>query len=147
MIGRRSPLRLAFVGAITLMISWMHSALADDVQPAASAAIVKRGSILYLQCAACHDVAANGPASQEGDTLQKVGPSLHGLLNRSAATQGGYRYSDALRKAGLTWDESSLDRWIENPASLVPGTTMVYPGMVKEADRRALIAYLKSSTR
>lgn len=147
MIGNCVPVRFAFVAAITLVTGWMGTALADEVQPAADAAIVKRGSILFLQCAACHDVAAIDPSRQEDDVLQKVGPTLYGLLNRLAATQSGYQYSDALHNAGLAWDESTLDRWLANPASLVPGTTMVYPGMTKEADRRALIAFLKSSTR
>ena len=147
MIKDRPSILSAWSIAIILAAGGLQIASADEHQPVAEAAIVKRGSLLYLQCVACHDVTASKPGDQEGDVLQKVGPSLHGVLNRSAATQEGYQYSEALRKAGLIWEESTLDRWLQGPAALVPGTTMVYPGLPKESDRRALIAFLKSFTR
>ena len=147
MVESRSPLSFVCAAAIILMAGGLQAASADELQPVADAAIVKRGSLLFLQCVACHDVAASKPANQEGDVLQKVGPSLYGVLHRPAAIQDGYQYSEALRKAGLTWEESALDQWLQSPATLVPGTTMIYAGMTKEADRRALIAFLKSITR
>ena len=51
-----------------------------------------------------------------------------------------------MRESGIVWDEATLDKFLENPRGLVPGTKMTYAG-VKEAQERAdLIAYLKRAT-
>ena len=105
----------------------------------ADAAALKRGKLLFLQCRACHEVAAGQP--------NKVGPNLHGVMNRPAGTVEGFAYTDALRRSGLHWDKSTLDRWIERPSALVPGTAMAFVGIPTEADRLAIIAYLESATR
>lgn len=102
-------------------------------------AVIKRGRLLFLQCRACHEVAAGQP--------HKVGPNLHGIMGQAAARAEGFNYSDALSKSKLTWDAATLDRWIEHPSAVVPGTTMAFVGVASEADRRALIAYLESATR
>lgn len=98
----------------------------------------RRGERLFLQCRACH---ALGTA-QEG----KIGPPLGGSIGRKAASVPGFAYSKALTASGLTWDEATLDRWIAQPSALVPGTSMVYAGLVKPEDRQQLIAYLKRAT-
>ena len=130
---------LTAVDATTLVV-------ADDQAGPADAKVLKRGKLLFLQCTACHDIT---PAPQNSDSevmVNKVGPNLHGLIGRSAGTAAGYQYSDALRNSGLIWDKPTIDRWITNPAVVVPGTLMPYIGMPNEADRRALIAYLESAT-
>jgi cytochrome c len=38
-----------------------------------------------------------------------------------------------------------LDRWLTDPAALVPGTKMAFAGLPKPEDRSAIIAYLKQS--
>jgi len=96
-----------------------------------------RGKLLFLQCAACHAVVPGAPA--------KVGPNLSGVVGRKSGTAEGFKYSAAMAKAGLTWDEATLDKWLTAPAKLVPGTTMLFPGVASEADRKAVIAYLKKA--
>ena len=53
-------------------------------------------------------------------------------------------YSDALKKSGITWDEATLDKWLQGPSKDVPGTQMIFAGIKDEGDRANLIAYLKT---
>ncbi|MCZ8131049.1 MAG: cytochrome c family protein [Steroidobacteraceae bacterium] len=105
---------------------------------APSAADLRRGQLLFLQCRACHALGT--------ETEGKVGPPLGGVMGRQAAAAPGFTYSTALAGAGLTWDEATLDRWLQQPTALVPGTSMVYAGLAKPEDRRQLIAYLRQAT-
>lgn len=103
---------------------------------AVAAGDVSRGAALFRQCAACHSV-------QPGEHL--TGPSLAHAFNRKAATAEGFqRYSQALARSGLTWNEATLDRWLENPGKQVPDTSMTFPGLKSGKDRQDLIAYLKA---
>lgn len=114
---------------------------------ATDAKLVKRGKVLWLQCAACHDLAAAQTSDENEDIPKKIGPNLAGVIGRRAGTLKGYSYSEALGKSRLVWGSSTLDQWIEKPAVLVPGTSMVFIGVPREEDRRAIIAYLESVTR
>ncbi len=71
------------------------------------------------------------------------GPSLKGVVGRKAGTAQDFPYTDAMKNAGLTWTPETLDKLLQDPAKLVPGTTM--PMAVQDpAERRNLIAYLAS---
>ena len=105
---------------------------------AAGANDLQRGRIAFLRCAACHALQA--------DELGKVGPNLRGTLGRAAAQVPGFSYSEALRKAGLIWNDATLKRWIQDPASLVPGTSMTYANTLTETEIHALVVFLKSQT-
>lgn len=96
-----------------------------------------RGKVLFMQCAACHSIAPGAPA--------KVGPNLSGVVGRKSGSAPGFRYSPAMAKAHLTWNEATLDTWLTGPGKLVPGTTMMFAGQANPADRKAVIAYLKSA--
>jgi cytochrome c len=95
-----------------------------------------RGKILFLRCASCHDI-SDSPSA-------KIGPNLRGVLGRKVASLSGYSYSAALRSQDFVWDAPHLDRWIENPNGVAPGTIMAFAGITAEADRQAIIDYLKS---
>jgi cytochrome c oxidase assembly protein Cox11 len=90
-----------------------------------------RGAALFAEsCAACHSFDHN-----------KVGPMLGGIVGRVAGTAAGYDYSPALRTSGIDWSKDMLNRWLEDPKTLVPGVKM--PVHVEDATmRRDLIAYL-----
>ncbi|MGE0723581.1 MAG: cytochrome c family protein [Alphaproteobacteria bacterium] len=103
------------------------------------AADAGRGERLYAACKACHTLNQGG--------LQTAGPNLHGFFGRPAAQAAGYNFSPALRNAGIVWDEASLDKYLADPRTAVPGTRMIYPGMRKPEDRADLIAYLKEATK
>jgi cytochrome c len=97
----------------------------------------KRGAQLFGQCMACHSVT---PGEHE------TGPSLAHVWNHKAATVEGFtRYSDALKAAGITWNEAALDKWLANPAQMVPGTSMAFPGIKEPQARQDVIAYLKAA--
>lgn len=86
-------------------------------------------------CKSCHAIAP-------GKTL--IGPSLAGVYGTGAGAVAGYAFSPALARSGLTWDDATLDKWLENPMKLVPGTAMTYAGQPDAAKRKAIIAYLKT---
>jgi cytochrome c len=103
---------------------------------AMAAGDAKRGAKLFGQCMACH-------STQPGE--HQTGPSLAHVWNRKAASVHGFmRYSEALKRAPLTWNEPALDQWLSNPAQMVPGTTMTFPGVKEAQARQDLIAYLKA---
>ena len=88
----------------------------------------------FAVCGACHSV----QRGQNG-----IGPSLAGVFGRRAGGVAGFEYSQALKDSGLTWNQANLDRFLNNPAGVVPGTTMVYPGLKDAGQRQAMIAYLR----
>jgi cytochrome c len=106
--------------------------------PSFAVADLARGELLSLACAACHTFRAG-----QG-TL--VGPNLHGVFGRSAASVPGFAYSPALQAAQLVWTPVSLEAWLTEPAGFVVGTTMAFSGYRSADDRRDLIAYLLSAT-
>jgi cytochrome c len=71
------------------------------------------------------------------------GPNLVGVIGRRAGSLPGYDYTDAIKASGLTWTPAELDRFLQGPKQLVPGTAMqvIVPD---PAQRRDLIAYLAS---
>lgn len=101
----------------------------------AAAQDLERGRGLFQQCRACHTV--QPPSGADG-------PALAGVVGRPSARLDDFRYSKAMARARLTWDEATLDRYLAEPQAVVPGTRMAFEGLPQAADRAALIAYLKS---
>jgi cytochrome c len=111
---------------------------ASDIEARLANADTKMGQRQYIFCQACHTVEAGG--------MNKVGPNLHGIIGSPAGKAEGFVYSAALAESGLTWDLATLDRWIESPNSVAPGTTMVFAGVADAGQRADLIAYLVEAT-
>lgn len=94
---------------------------------------VMSGKQLYTRrCGACHSVDQN-----------RVGPRHRGLFGRKAGTVPDYRYTKALKRLNLKWNEKNLDRWLANPTAVAPGTAMGFR-LNDPAERKQIIAYLKS---
>lgn len=88
----------------------------------------------FARCAVCHTTEKGGE--------DKLGPNLYGVYGKPAA-QGSFAFSSAYKEAGLTMDEATLHKWLENPKGLVPGNRMSFPGIKDAAKRQEIIDYLK----
>jgi cytochrome c len=90
-------------------------------------------------CRTCH-------STKEGDN--RLGPSLSHIVGKKAGAQSGFaNYSQAMKTAGITWDEQTLDRFIANPESVVPNNNMKpFKGVPDAAARKAIIEYLKAGS-
>jgi cytochrome c len=92
-----------------------------------------RGEKRFEECVACHAL--------EKDK-ESVGPSLYGVFGRKAGEGGDFRYSPALKRSGITWDERAIETFITDPQAVVPGNRMPFAGIPDAAARADLIAYL-----
>jgi glucose/arabinose dehydrogenase/cytochrome c2 len=104
--------------------------------PALGADSAAGKTLFRAQCALCH-------TAEPGDGGGMQGPSLIGIFGRPAASSAGFSYTPALRAAGLKWDAATLQRFLQSPEVLVPGTAMVV-AVSGDADRANLVAYLQS---
>ena len=104
----------------------------------ASAADIAKGKKVYNKCKACHALKAG---------KNKVGPTLHGLFGRKAATVPNFKYSKAMKASGVTWDEESLRAYLKKPRKFIKGTRMAFAGIKKKKQMDNLIAYLKKATK
>lgn len=87
----------------------------------------------FAACASCHSV-------EPGQT-RGAGPSLHGIVGRTAGEAEGFAYSRAMEQSGLVWTPETLDRFLAAPTEVVPGTRMVTK-LTDPARRQAVIDYL-----
>jgi cytochrome c len=101
------------------------------ISPMASRAAAS-GEQVFSECAACHS-RDGGPG---------LGPTLKGVVGRPSASVPGFTYSNAMKRAQLTWTADNLDKYIADPQHVVPGNAMPYAGMSDAAARAALVAYL-----
>jgi len=130
-VTRRRRIATRFALAMPLLAGAVGASELDDRIAGAN---LKRGQLFYMQCKTCHDLEAGLP--------HRVGPNLNGVLGRKAGSAAGFKYSDVLAKSGVVWDRETLDAWIRQPAALVPGNAMAYPGFASDADRAAVIAWM-----
>lgn len=105
-----------------------------QAQPAGDSGDAAAGAKVFNQCKACHTLEAG---------KNRVGPSLHGVVGRKAATVEGFKYSDAMKSSGLTWTPETLDKYLADPKGFIPGNKMAFAGVKKPEDRRNVIAYLQ----
>lgn len=98
----------------------------------------KLGASVFKKCAACHTAT---------EPVNKVGPSLMGIVGRPVASEAGYHYSPAMAafaEGGKVWDEALLTQYLPSPQTLVKGTRMSFAGLKKPQDIADLIVYLKN---
>jgi cytochrome c len=91
-----------------------------------------RGKAVFeKRCTGCH--------AREAD---REGPRLAGVFGRKAGSVAGFTYSTGLKDLGLTWNDTTLEKWLSDPDVMVPDNNMSF-SVPKAGERRDLIAYLK----
>jgi cytochrome c len=114
---------------------WLAASLA--AAPVLAAGDSARGARAFGACAACHTL-------EPGRHL--TGPSLAGLWGRKAGVLKSFpRYSAALKRSGIVWNERTLDAWLANPEKSVPGNYMLFRGISDERTRADLAAFLRTA--
>jgi len=99
---------------------------------AAGAGDAARGEVVFQKrCTGCHAL-----------DKDRAGPRLTGVFGRKAGSVAGFGYSAGLKKSGITWNEATLERWLNDPDMVVPDTTMDFH-VPKAQERADLIAYFK----
>jgi cytochrome c len=104
--------------------------------PALAAGDPAAGQKIFAQCKACHE-------NEKG--VNKIGPTLKGVVGRKVASVPDFKYSEAMTAFGATgavWDEATLTKYLPAPKALVPGTKMAFGGLKKPEDVANVIAYL-----
>ena len=74
------------------------------------------GARVFNQCRACHTIEDGGP--------NRVGPNLHGVVGRKAASKEGFRYSANMKELG-------------EQMQFVDGQRMVFGGFTPILDEKA----------
>jgi cytochrome c len=118
-------------GVLTLVA--LGVSIAGHALAAGDAAAGK--AVLTQNCAICHSTDAG---------VNKIGPSLHGVVGRKSGSLSDYQYSSAMKAADKTWDPQTLDTYLAAPMKVVPGTKMIFPGLKSDTERQNVIAYLET---
>jgi len=122
-------MRSAFLLACTgMLLAGGHHVYAQDVAA---------GETVFKKCQVCHVADSD---------KNKVGPSLMGVIGRTAGTHEGFKYSAAMSdagKSGVAWDEPTLTTYLHDPKAFIKGTKMAFVGLKTDDEIANVIAYLK----
>ncbi len=118
----------AAVVVIAMMVAGVAYAAGD----------AKRGAGVFRMCISCHSLEPG---------VHRTGPSLAGLWGRAAGSLESFsRYSNALKRSGIVWDERTLDAWLRDPQAAAPGNYMLFQGIHDDRARGDLIAFLHETS-
>src|SRR5687768_16734468 len=101
------------------------------VAPALAADAARGGELYESRCFGCHSLDAN-----------RIGPMHRGVFGRKAGAVADFSYSSAVKNSAVVWDETTLERWLTNPTTVIPGTRMTFRVATPE-DRADIVAFLK----
>lgn len=106
---------------------------AQKTSAAAVTADAAAGKLVFRKCQACHSLepGKNG-----------LGPSLAGIVDKSAGSVSNFNYSPAMKASNITWNVATLDAYLSDPQKRLPGNKMPFPGLKTENERNDVIAYL-----
>jgi cytochrome c len=114
-------------------------ALAGPVAAQDAAGDPAAGQRVFNQCRACHVIENNG--------RNGVGPNLHTVFGRRAASIENFRYSANMRtlgEQGHVWNADNLRAYLRNPKDVAPQGIMSFPGLRNEQQINDVIAFLRS---
>jgi cytochrome c len=145
--GKMTSFRAAFALAAVLAVAALSPSLASaamiplmikDATGKPMSGDPVAGAVIFKQCGVCHVVTPG---------VNKVGPSLHGIIGRHSGSIPGFHYSAANKNSGIVWSEQEIFNYLQDPQKKVPGTFMTFTG-VKDLQQRAnVIAYLQENTK
>ena len=92
------------------------------------------GEKVFKRCKSCHSF-----------TKTKIGPPLGNIFGKKAGSVEGFKYSKAMKKSDIVWNDCSLDSFLKKPRKYIKGTKMMFSGLKKKSYRNALIKYLKEN--
>ena len=101
-------------------------------------ASIEKGEKIYKKCGSCHNY--------EKGSVNKVGPNLWNIINRTKAGIDGFAYSDALAKTGGVWSYEELAAFVYKPKEYIVGTKMNFAGLKKVEDRADLVLFLRNQS-
>jgi cytochrome c len=122
-VGGRSPCRQAIAGWMLALCAWV---LASEAEAQDGAQAFKNA------CGPCHST----------NVVHRIGPSLIGVVGRASGTAPDFEYSPAMKKAAITWDAESLDRFLASPNAVIKGNKMSFPGLKDEQRRKAIVEFV-----
>jgi cytochrome c2 len=93
------------------------------------------GEDVFTQCRRCHESVGKAKA---------IAPNLKGIVGRKIASRSKYPYSESLKAVEGVWTEEKLMEFLQNPQQFAPGNAMGANAVPDDADRAALVKYLKS---
>jgi cytochrome c len=120
-----SRLQVSATGAVLALVTANLAALP------ASAADIEHGKQVFQTCAACHT-----------DKPDALGPNLVGVMGRKAGSRDDFRYSNAMQRAGFTWDAANLKQYLADPQAKVKGNRMPFSGLSNPKDVDDVVAYV-----
>lgn len=136
MRGGAKKVRLAVALYAAVAATLLFGQVASTSVPAAqtSGDAVRGKQVFEKRCTGCHAL------SQD-----REGPHLAGVYGRTSGTVSGFDYSDAVKSAHIVWSEETLERWLTDPQTMVPGAEMDF--FVKDPQERIdVIAFLKQES-
>ena len=95
---------------------------------------VEAGKKSFNKCLVCHSIGPNA--------RNKIGPELNGLDGRPSASVENFNYSDADKKSGIVWNETTFKKYIVDPRAMIPGTKMAFSGIKNPQEVNDLWAYI-----
>lgn len=140
-------------GSLAIMTDGRKLLLVEPVRGGLAAELVERhiqeaipGNAAFKQgvreamraCTECHSL-------NPGD--HRAGPSLARQFDHRIGSTVFAGYSPGMAAAQGSWDEETLARFIEDPASVVPGTSMPNPGVSDRRVREAIVDILAALER
>ena len=102
--------------------------------------------VFKFRCWNCH-MSPEGTLPEFPEQSTTPGPTMVGVIGRTAGTAEGYDYSDALQESGVVWTASTLTSWLREPRAFIPLNGMPFIGLKRAGEMEDVIAYLLATGR